>query len=202
MAQPEIRIDQLTGARVILAPGRAERPDQFQVKPWQPHGPDGCPFCEGSEDLTPPELDAGRPDGSAADGPGWSTRTVPNLYPALVPEPEAGQPQGNDPSAAFASTADPLLASARSAEPDMFASRPAYGAHEVIINSPRHIASITELDEAELATAVAAWRCRMLAHEDAAYVQLVLNQGPESGASIEHSHTQVGAANFVPAAIA
>ena len=42
----------------------------------------------------------------------------------------------------------------------------------------------------------------MLAHDDAAYVQLILNQGPDSGASLEHSHTQLGAANFVPAAVA
>ncbi|MDQ2622892.1 MAG: hypothetical protein M3Y45_07640, partial [Actinomycetota bacterium] len=135
--------------------------------------------------------------------PGWLTRTVPNLYPALVPEPELeGRAEAESPAGAFAATSDPLLASARSAEPDMFASRPAYGAHEVVINSPDHIQSIGELGEAGLERAVAAWRRRMLAHDDAAYVQLVLNQGPDSGASLEHTHAQVGAANFVPAAIA
>lgn len=201
MASPEIRIDQLTGTRVLIAPGRAERPDQFGLGEWHPHGPDDCPFCEGSEGKTPEEVDADRPDGSAPNGPGWLTRTVPNLYPALAPEAEAGD-DGDTAAGAFASTSDPLLASARSAEPDMFAHRPAIGAHEVVINSPRHIASITELDRAELATAVAAWRRRMRAHADAAYVQLVLNQGPDSGASIEHSHTQIGAMSFVPAAVA
>jgi len=201
-ASPEIRIDQLTGTRVLIAPGRAERPDQFGLEPWHSHGPDGCPFCEGSEDKTPEEVDADRPDGSAPNGPGWLTRTVPNLYPALVPEEELGKDEGEGAAGAFASTADPLLASARSAEPDMFASRPAIGAHEVVIDSPRHIASITELDQAELATVVATWRRRMLAHADAAYVQLVHNQGPDSGASIEHCHTQIGAMSFVPAAIA
>jgi UDPglucose--hexose-1-phosphate uridylyltransferase len=197
---PEIRIDQLTGTRVLIAPGRAERPDQFGLEEWHPHGPDGCPFCEGSEGETPEEIDADRPDGSSPGGPGWLTRTVPNLYPALVPEQD---PKGNEEAAgAFASTSDPLLASARSAEPDMFAHRPAIGEHEVVVNSPRHVTSITELSEEELATAVAAWRRRMRAHADAAYVQLVLNQGPDSGASIEHSHTQIGAMSFVPAAIA
>ena len=199
-ASPEIRIDQLTGTRVLIAPGRAERPDQFGLEEWHPHGADGCPFCEGSEGETPEEVDADRPDGSAANGPGWLTRTVPNLYPALAPEAEDGE--GDVAAGAFASTADPLLASARSAEPDMFAHRPAIGAHEVVINSPRHITSITQLDEAGLATAVEAWRRRMRAHADAAYVQLILNQGPDSGASIEHSHTQIGAMSFVPAAIA
>ncbi len=200
MASPEIRIDQLTGARVLLTPGRAERPDQFGIDPWRPDAAGDCPFCEGSEGDTPPEIEADRPEGSAPDGPGWRTRTVPNLFPALVPEDGPGAEAG--PTAAFASSADPLLASSRRAEPDMFASRPAVGHHEVIVNSPRHVSSLAELDEGETTAAVAAWRSRMLVHSDAPYVQLILNQGPDSGASLEHSHAQIGAAPFVPAAVA
>ncbi len=200
MASPEIRIDQLTGARVLLTPGRAERPDQFGLDPWHPGEAGDCPFCEGSEAATPPEIEADRPDGSAPDGPGWRTRTVPNLFPALVPEAEPGTEDG--PTSAFASSADPLLASSRRAEPDMFVSRPAVGSHEVIVNSPRHVSSLAELDEAETAGAVAAWRRRMQAHSDSPYVQLILNQGPDSGASLEHNHAQIGAAPFVPAAVA
>jgi len=204
MADPQIRIDQLTGSRVLIAPGRSERPDQFAGGGWQPHGKEGCPFCEGNENKTPPdlELDADRASGSEPDGPGWRTRAVNNLYPALIPKPEEGGRQSDDASGAFASTSDPLLASARSAEPDMFASRPAYGAHEVIVNSPDHVVSLTELSPADLETAVAAWRRRMVVHEDAPYTQLILNQGPDSGASLEHSHAQIGALPFVPAAIA
>ncbi len=201
MADPEIRIDQLTGTRVLIASGRALRPDQFSRSSRQPNGAKGCPFCEGQEGQTPPEIDADRPGDSAPDGPGWQTRTVPNLYPAVVPEPEGGC-AGDDTAGAFASSADPLLASARSTEPDMFASRPGYGAHEVVVNSPKHAASLGELDQAEMALAVAAWRRRMKAHDDSAYVQLILNQGSDSGASIEHSHAQIGAMQFVPAAVA
>ena len=46
-------------------------------------------------------------------------------------------PAAPRPSGAFASSGDPLLASRRAGEPDLFASRPAIGAHEVIVNSPR-----------------------------------------------------------------
>ncbi|MGK2954318.1 MAG: galactose-1-phosphate uridylyltransferase, partial [Solirubrobacterales bacterium] len=189
------------GTRVLVTPGRAERPDQFQQRPWQQHGPEGCPFCEGSESMTPEEVEADRPDGSAPNGPGWQTRTVPNLYPALIP-PEDATGESEHEAGAFASTADPLLASARSAEPDMFSSRPAIGAHEVIINSPRHVSTLGQLSEEELKVTVAAWRRRMNAHAGAPYVQLVLNEGPDTGATIEHSHAQVGAAPFVPAAVA
>lgn len=200
MATPEIRIDQLTGGRVLITPGRAERPEQFGADPWQPGGQEDCPFCEGHEAETPPEVAADRPDGSSADGPGWRTRAFENLYPALVPESDEDAESG--PTAAFASSADPLLASSRRSEPDLFALRPAIGHHEVIVNSPGHATSLTDLDEAQLAAAVAGWRERMRAHADQPYVQLILNQGPDSGASIEHSHAQVGAAPFVPAAIA
>jgi UDPglucose--hexose-1-phosphate uridylyltransferase len=200
LATPEIRIDQLTGARVLLAPGRAERPEQFGLGSWQPAGSEGCPFCEGNEASTPPEIEAERADGSPADGPGWRTRTIPNLFPALIPE--SGTEAESGPSAAFASSADPLLASSRGSEPDLFASRPAVGHHEVIVNSPHHLSSIDQLDSEGMAAAMAAWRSRMRAHSDSPYVQLILNQGPDSGASIEHSHAQVGSAPFVPAAVA
>ncbi len=200
MASPQIRIDQLTGGRVLVTPGRAERPEQFGGEPWRPSGQESCPFCEGHECETPPELAADRPDGSDANGPGWRTRAFANLFPALMPEADAASESG--PTAAFASSADPLLASSRRSEPDMFAVRPAVGHHEVVVNAPQHAASLTDLDQEGIAAAVAGWRERMLAHADEPYVQLILNQGPDSGASIEHSHAQVGAAPFVPAAVA
>jgi UDPglucose--hexose-1-phosphate uridylyltransferase len=42
----------------------------------------------------------------------------------------------------------------------------------------------------------------MRANRDAAYVQLILNQGPDSGASLEHTHAQLGAMEFVPPSVA
>ena len=86
---PEIRIDQLTGLRTILAPGRAARPDSFAARASEPKGPESCPFCEGREDRTPPELYATRPGDGGPETPGWTTRVVPNLYPAL------GQPSSD-----------------------------------------------------------------------------------------------------------
>jgi UDPglucose--hexose-1-phosphate uridylyltransferase len=40
-----------------------------------------CPFCPGNEGLTPGEIVAYRKDGSAADGPGWSVRVIPEADP-------------------------------------------------------------------------------------------------------------------------
>jgi UDPglucose--hexose-1-phosphate uridylyltransferase len=194
--------------RTILAPGRAARPDNFQTGRNPPKGAENCPFCEGHEDRTPPEVYALRPGGGEPDSGGWLTRVVPNLYPALGGEAaDAAATAGatGSPGAeagAFASNGDPLLASRRAGEPDLFASRPATGAHEVVIHSPRHVTAMAELDDAEFDAAVATWRERMRAHSDASYQQLIVNEGGGAGASLEHSHAQLYALPFVPAEVA
>jgi UDPglucose--hexose-1-phosphate uridylyltransferase len=200
VSAPEIRIDQLTGLRTILAPGRAERPDAFEAPQRRAADPEGCPFCEGREDRTPAEVWANRPDGGLSDMPGWRQRVVPNLYPALGPAEGGTEP--TPPESGLVSSADPLRTSSRMREPDLFSSRPAVGAHEVIVHVPRHATSLAELESAELEGAVQAWRTRMLAHADAACTQLIVNEGAEAGASLEHTHAQLYALPFVPAAVA
>ena len=199
MSQPEIRIDQLTGLRTILAPGRAERPDAFvpEAAVSRPDAAASCPFCEGREDRTPPEVWVSR-EGSPPDGPGWRARVVPNLYPVLEREEPPGRLE-----TAVSSEADPLADSRREQQPDMFRAIPASGAHEVIVHTPRHVTSMAELDESEFAVAVASWRERMRTHaDDSSYVHLIVNEGPEAGASLEHTHAQLYGLRFVPVAIA
>ena len=213
MNAPEVRIDQLTGLRAILAPGRAERPDAFAPPPVKAKEDalQTCPFCEGREDRTPPEVWAARPGGGAPDSPGWTSRAVPNLYPVLgggsSDGPDAGgrgaSPEPREAETGLASSIDPLRASTRAGEPGLFASSPAGGAHEVIVHAPEHATSLVRADEERFAGAVAAWRERMRAHaEDAAYVHLIVNEGPDAGASLEHSHAQLYAMRFVPADLA
>ncbi len=73
----------------------------------------------------------------------------------------------------------------------------------MIIHSPQHRTSLAELDDAELGAAVAGWRARMRAlSERLAYLQLIVNEGRDAGASLEHSHAQLYALDFVPVAVA
>jgi UDPglucose--hexose-1-phosphate uridylyltransferase len=128
---------------------------------------------------------------------------VPNLYPALAgDEAETGSSATQGEAGTFASAGDPLLESRRAGEPDLFVARPASGAHEVIVNSPEHVTAMAELSEQQFAAAVETWRGRMRAHPDAAYVQLIVNEGGGAGASLEHTHAQLYALPFVPAAVA
>jgi len=189
---PELRIDPLSGLRTIVAGERADRPGgAFAPAPAPPLDPEGDPFLEGHEDRTPPELWALRPEGGPPDAPGWKVRVVPNLYPALGPG--AG-------SEANAPEDDPLAGGY--GEPRLFAARAARGAHEVIVNTPGPARSLAELSPEGVETAMGAWRDRMRAHAEAAYVHVIVNEGREAGASLPHSHAQLYALPFVPATVA
>ena len=185
---PDLRIDPLTGLRTIVAGERADRPGGgFAVEPRPPLDPGTDPFLEGHEDRTPPEVYARRPDGGEPDTPGWTVRVVPNLYPALA--------DGD-----LEDTEDPLARGR--GEPQLFASRPAVGGHEVIVNAPQPVTSVRELEVGQLEQAMDVWRERMRAHDGAAYVHVIVNEGREAGASLPHTHAQLYALPFVPAAVA
>ena len=187
MAIPELRIDPLTGLRVVLAPARADRPFSFESSTTHEDARAQCPLCEGREDWTPPETYALRPGDGGPDTPGWRVRAVPNKYPLLQPG-DAGAAQD-------------ALTSGRG-DPELLVSGPATGEHEVIVHAPQHVASMSELDEEQFELAVAGWRERSRAHADAAGVHVMVNEGPAAGASLEHSHAQLYALDFVPALIA
>jgi UDPglucose--hexose-1-phosphate uridylyltransferase len=172
---------------VIVAGERGERPGAWlAVDERPPIDPERDPFAEGHEAETPPEVFALREDGSAPDGPGWRVRVVPNLFPAL----SGDHPPAQDP-----------LASGRG-EVDLFAARPASGAHEVVINAPQPVSSLLDLEAEQLETAMSVWSDRIAAHAEAAYVHVIVNEGKEAGASLPHTHAQLYALPFVPAAVA
>ena len=188
---PELRIDPLSGHRTIVAGERSRRPGgEPTCSAPDPIDPAGDPFAEGHEDRTPPELDAVRPGGGSANGPGWTVRVVPNLYPAL--DPADGAP-GDGPGE---------QADGGRGAPELFQTLPATGAHEVIVNGPQSVLSLAELPREQVVAAVEMWRARMREHSDAPYVQLIVNERREAGASLPHTHAQLYALGFVPAAVA
>ena len=61
---PELRIDPITGLRVIVAGERGSRPGAFlDVAPRPPVDPETDPFAAGHEDRCPPELSVDQFDG-------------------------------------------------------------------------------------------------------------------------------------------
>jgi UDPglucose--hexose-1-phosphate uridylyltransferase len=188
---PEIRIDPVNGLRVLVASGRADRPHALLKVSEPPRiDPDTDPFAGGNETMTPPEVWADRPDGSAPDTPGWRVRSVPNKYPAL----DQSQSDG-------AEVPDPL--GSTRGMPELLVRAPAHGMHEVIVNDPRPLQSLVELTLDELRVVLGAWANRIAAHADeAAYVHLGVNEGAVAGATLAHTHAQLWALPFVTPLIA
>jgi len=180
---PEVRVDPLSGLKSIVTPERATRPGGgLSAEPCPPIDPETDPFLEGHEDRTPPEVYAVRPNGSGPDTPGWTVRVVPNLYPAL--DPDSAEP-------------------APFAKRDLFSAAPATGSHEVVVNAPQPVHSLAELEVDQVRAAVDVWRERSRVHaEEAAYVHVIVNERREAGASLPHTHAQIYALDFVPAAVA
>ena len=189
---PEYRQNPLTREWVLLSCERQTRPSEFLDQPAARRNDGGCPFCPGNEHETPAEL--ARYVDTASLGP-WSIRVVPNKYPALAaddcPEEEAADPHPS-----------PLPKGEGVCKDDcLFRSAPALGEHEVIIESPRHVASVTELTQLETELLFLAYRDRLAVHRTAGkarYVQIFKNVGSLAGASIEHSHSQLMALQEVP----
>lgn len=182
---PEYRRDPVSGRWVIIAPERSARP--IALADTKPHARrnaerDVCPFCEGHEIDTPDEYHAVRDPGSAANGPGWQLRVVPNKFPAVRPL------DGAD----LKSTGE------------LFESFPGFGAHELVIECPFHESNPTNLTDAEFGRVFVAYRDRMrvlAADPRFAYVTVFKNVGAEAGASLAHLHSQIIATPIVPDAV-
>ncbi len=109
---------------------------------------------------------------------------MPNLYPALAPPGKQPQEQAETPAG------------------ELFQALPATGAHEVIVNGPQPVLSLAELPVEQVIAAMDVWRERMRVHEHCAYVQLIVNERRQAGASLPHTHSQLYGLDFVPAAVA
>jgi UDPglucose--hexose-1-phosphate uridylyltransferase len=174
---PDLRKDPVVGRWVIISSERGRRPSDFTreaVRARTSH----CVFCPGSESQTPPEILANRPPDSPADAPGWSLRVVPNKFPALRIEGEL-EPTGEG----------------------LYDRMNGVGAHEVVIETPEHGASLATLSADAVAEVLLAYRERMVdLKKDPRfeYILVFKNHGAEAGASLEHPHSQLIATPIIP----
>lgn len=176
---PELRKDPITGTWVIISEERKKRPQYYQIVVDKDiSSPENCPFCPGNEGMTPPETYALRPDGSAANTPGWQARVVPNKFPALRIEGQL-----------------------RKSGEGFYDKISGIGAHEVLIETPRHDHTWFAGDWAAIGHTLLAARSRVLdLKKDMRfkYIMVFKNFGPTAGATMSHSHTQLIALPVVP----
>lgn len=179
---PQLRRDPITGRWVIIAEGRAERPNDFEpVSDCPVSGKQqsrDCPFCEGNEEATPDEVIARREPGTESNAAGWSVRVVPNKFPAV--EIEGGVDGHSD---------------------GLYRTMPGIGVHEVIIESPEHLLRTSDLSVAQLREVFWIYRSRLQElKKDPRLVHAMIfkNVGAAAGASLEHLHSQLIALPIVP----
>jgi len=176
---PELRKDPIIGRWGIIATERARRPDQFsgQASEAPPEKP--CPFCEGQEGHTPPEIYAVRPRHSAPNTPGWELRVVPSIAPFLRIEGELGR-RGRG----------------------VYDLMNGIGAHEIIIETNAHIANMADLSDEQVARVISCYIDRITdleKDERFKYVLVFKNYGwAAGGGRLKHSRSQLIATPINP----
>lgn len=177
----ELRRDPIIGRWVIVDTDHPSKPHDFE---YEQHIPKGgtCPFCYGSEAMTPPEIDAFRDAHTAPNTSGWQVRVVPNKFPALQIEGDLDR-RGIG----------------------IYDMSNGIGAHEVLIESPYHEKDITDLLDQEVCNVIT-MLCRratdLTKDQRFKYIMVFRNFGQAAGASLEHPHTQIIALPMVPKNVA
>jgi len=176
---PELRRDPIIGRWVIISTERAKRPRDFKVS--HDEEKEGvCPFCEGHEKDTLPEVFALRKQGSKKDSPKWQVRVIPSISERF--DINAGLDRRG---VGMYDVMDPV------------------GVHEIIIESPKHFRDIHELPERHIGLVIdtSVSRIRELGKDTRLkYCLLFKNHGLRAGGSktTKHVRSQIIATPVTP----
>ncbi len=167
MSKPvsELRLDLVSNDWVVVAVGRAKRPETFakyqRVK--EEISKKKCPFCQ-PEILKEAILRRDRKDGH------WSVIVIPNKYPAFAPSEDLYQ---------------------RTEGPNKIMDGVGY--HEVIITAD-HKKPISLFSNSEMKEVIDVYQARYLSlmnKKFIKYISIFYNHGQEAGASVVHPHSQL-----------
>ncbi len=173
---PEFRQNKATKEWVIVSPERSKRPSDFageiEKKAPLPSHDEGCPFCVGHEDKTPPPVYVFPKKGE------WQVRVVPNKFAALKAD----------------------LATTRTWVGSFLAVK-GFGIAEVVIESPQHNKDIVNMSLGEVGSILTSYRERHIEiakNENINLITIFRNHGILAGTSLEHPHSQIIATPIVP----
>jgi len=173
----ELRLDIISQDWVIIATGRAKRPETFKKEKRNKKElpKTKCPFCHIETQETPTlilrqgkEVKLKKGEKIPSD---WTTIVVPNKYPAVTPAPRIQEKK----------------------EGEFYKTINAVGYHEVVITKD-HSRSLAQFSEEEIKEVIDAYQKRYLVlskEKFVNYVSIFHNHGREAGASISHPHSQI-----------
>lgn len=137
-----------------------------------------CPFCEENEKMTLPEIFAIRPPGTAPNSPGWSVRVVPDRHPVLQ-----------------------IYGDINNRGVGLYDVLDGIGAHEIVVESPRHYETLADLSDDQIAAILATFRERIIdlkRDERFRYVVVHKNSGEAISDTAHHLHSFVIASPVTP----
>jgi len=165
---PELRKDPISARWVIISTERSKRPDDFATDLVADSNSldASCPFDEGREDRTNPEILSYRKKDTAGNEPGWTVRVVPNDKPVLRVEGDIGR-RGVG----------------------MFDEMNSIGAHEIIIETPRHGEHIPEMEDAHIENILWAYRDRIVdLYRDKRIKSVMIFKNHRNNPEFSHHH--------------
>ncbi|MBZ9569365.1 galactose-1-phosphate uridylyltransferase [Patescibacteria group bacterium] len=170
----ELRFDLVSRDWVIIATGRARRPETFKREKRFKKVPPRktCPFCQ-IKNLENPLLifAQGKKIPGQKIPKNWTTIIIPNKFPALFPHPKLN----------------------KKIEGGLYQTMNAVGFHEIVVTE-NHKRSIGQFKVEEVKEVIDAYYKRyseLMKKPFVNYVSIFHNHGAEAGASIFHPHSQI-----------
>ncbi len=168
----ELRYDISSGDWVVIASGRAKRPEMFkkETRAKEKTSEEDCPFCD-FDNISNAivSFEGGEKVEELTEN--WSAISIPNKFPAFQPAEELEKIHENS----------------------LYQRMNAVGYHEVVITRDHH-KSLGELPYDKVRETVALYKQRYLSLKEKKhvnYVSIFHNHGKEAGASIAHPHSQI-----------
>jgi len=168
---PVLRQNVVTGDWVVIAPGRARRPDDFiRPEPKLAKKRGECPFCIGTKGYKMQKKLRSDSD---------NLYVIENLFPAFYD----------------------YTATARSYYPEegFYRERQSVGDHEVVVikDHKQKLTAFPKSLTSEMFGAIIERYKMIKKNEQVFSITPIYNHGPEAGASIEHPHAQIFASGII-----
>ncbi|MCX6759922.1 MAG: DUF4931 domain-containing protein [Candidatus Nealsonbacteria bacterium] len=164
----ELRLDLVSQDWVVIATGRARRPETFKKDPVssvidEKEEIEKCFFCNLETQEKPVLISGSQKD--------WKVAVVPNKFPAFLPHPDLDE----------------------TTEGGIYKKMNAVGFHEVVITRD-HKKHMGQFSKEEIKEVVDAYQSRYLSLMKEKFVNNVSifhNHGKTAGASVSHPHSQI-----------
>lgn len=171
----ELRFDLASKDWVVIATGRAKRPETFKKERREKEKvPKSlCPFCKMKSQEKPTLILASGEERSVEEKipKDWTTIVIPNKFPAVIPSAKLE----------------------KKTEGTLYQTINAVGFHEVVVTRD-HEKSLAQLSVKGVREVIEAYYRRYLAlmeEKFVNYVSIFHNHGAEAGASVAHPHSQI-----------